>query len=209
MTAWVVWALAGQDDVEQSLNRAIQWLLDIPVLQISSIDDLAMGEKIAGIDFSLRGWPWQPGEASWVEPTAIAVLGLTTAGSADPERINEAALYLVNRRCPGGGWNVGNPIMFGSYLPARAQPTAMGILALNEIAHDGLMDDDFSIMEMDALKDDGSLALSWAGFALATCGRPSRDILNRLVSKQSQNGAWDDSPYATAVAWLAILEAQS
>lgn len=203
MTAWAVWALAKTSRAGPQASAGAQWLLQAPVLQISNLDDLAVGKKVAGIDFSLRGWPWQPDEASWVEPTSLAVLALAALESGYTERLGEAGRYLINRRCPGGGWNVGNPIMFGSFLPARAQPTALSLMALSRLAPAAILDEDFATLQNDALQDDGALALGWGGLALAVYGRPSEVILTRLAGKQRANGSWEDNPYATAIAWLA------
>lgn len=207
MTAWAVWALAGDGRAQAEAKAGAQWLLDVPVMQVSNLDDLAMGKKVAGIDFSLRGWPWQPGEASWLEPTSLAVLALTKLGSLATSRLAEAARYLVNRRCPGGGWNVGNPVMFGSYLPARAQPSALGLMALHQLSRESVLESDIDVLQKEALREDLPLALGWACLALAFTGSGSEQLILRLIQKQDQNGSWDDNPFTTAIAWQAIREA--
>lgn len=207
MTAWAVWALAEARQDLRAVEAGVQWLLDEPVLQLSNLDDLTLGEKIAGIDFSLRGWSWQPGEASWVEPTALTILAIVSAGQAEAARLSEAARYLVNRRCPGGGWNVGNPIMFGSYLPARALPTALGLMALAKIAPHAILEEDFAALQATALAEDSAMALAWAVWALAVNGKPVRDLLERLIAQQNQDGSWEANPFTTGIAWLAIQKA--
>jgi len=84
---------------------------------------------------SLRGWSWTPGTASWVEPTSHALLLLC---SLPPEflppratkrrRLAERMLY--DRMCPGGGWNSGNPLVYGVAGVPRIGPTAWALLAL-------------------------------------------------------------------------------
>jgi hypothetical protein len=208
MTAWAVWALAESSRSNVSARAGAQWLLNEPVMQISGLDDLIAGEKVAGIDFSLRGWPWQPGEASWVEPTALAVIALSYHTDLGAARLTEAVRYLENRRCQGGGWNVGNPVMFGSFLPARAQPTALAMLALHRIQPDLILEEDRQKLYLEALREDRAMALGWAGIAFAVCGGPVNEILTRLESRQGQNGSWGDDPFSTALAWLAFQEAR-
>ena len=76
-------------------------------------------QKTLAIDFSLRGLPWLPEQASWVEPTALGILALgqAPASAESSARVSEAVQYLVDRRCHGGGWNFGNPVMLGAALP--------------------------------------------------------------------------------------------
>jgi hypothetical protein len=88
-------------------------------------------------DSSLRGWSWTPGTASWVEPTAHALLALRTIpanlhpkGAAERIELGERMLY--NRMCSGGGWNAGNPQVYGVGGMPRIGATAWALLALRE-----------------------------------------------------------------------------
>ena len=85
-------------------------------------------------DPDLQGWSWTDGTFSWVEPTAWCMLAVKKlarddAGSARA-RIDEAEKVLADRACEGGGWNTGNPEVYGQALPAYVPPTAVGVLAL-------------------------------------------------------------------------------
>lgn len=69
-------------------------------------------------DSRLRGWNWTPGTASWVEPTAHALLLLRmlppeTLPSPAARGRQLAEQMLFDRMCPGGGWNSGNPLIYG------------------------------------------------------------------------------------------------
>jgi hypothetical protein len=94
---------------------------------------------VARQDSSLRGWNWTPGTASWVEPTAQALLFLR---SLPPEMLSPQALkrrqlaerMLYDRMCPGGGWNSGNPLVYGVPGVPRCGPTAWALLALRDHA---------------------------------------------------------------------------
>jgi hypothetical protein len=94
-------------------------------------------------DHRLRGWSWTHGTSSWVEPTAYALLATRQArGSASflarvEDRCNLARKMLCNRMCPGGGWNCGNPSVYGAAGEPIIGPTCWALLALGESArHD-------------------------------------------------------------------------
>jgi len=100
---------------------------------------LAQQSLVVGQDVSLRGWSWTPGTSSWVEPTALALILL----SAVPESLHpkEAARrrqlgegMLYDRMCPGGGWNCGNPMVYGIAGEPAVGPTAWALLALQSHA---------------------------------------------------------------------------
>jgi Prenyltransferase and squalene oxidase repeat len=91
--------------------------------------------KIFPINNSYRGWGWTPGTSSWVEPTAFALLALERAGGGVPgalvqRRRELATALLYDRMCPGGGWNCGNPSVYGVAGEALVVPTAFALLAL-------------------------------------------------------------------------------
>jgi hypothetical protein len=207
LTAWAVYALAKIQPGAQPAQAGIEWLMGENVMQISNLDDLEAGQRVAKIDFSLRGWPWQPGEASWVEPTALALLAMS-AHRVETARIAESVQYLVNRRCPGGGWNVGNPVMFNAALPARAHPTAWTLLALAHTDPQAVLDEDLESLRAEMLRDDGIQALSWGSLALSMFGVQEELAFWRLIESQSADGSWNANPYETAAACLA-LEAHS
>jgi len=88
-------------------------------------------------DPSLRGWSWTPGAASWVEPTAWAMIAfrsipkeLHPPAAAKRWRLGERMLY--DRMCPGGGWNSGNPLVYGAAGVPRVGPTVWALLALQD-----------------------------------------------------------------------------
>jgi hypothetical protein len=91
-------------------------------------------------DSSLRGWSWTQGAASWVEPTSVALLALRglSAEAASREAARRQSLgerMLYDRMCPGGGWNSGNPLVYGVAGEPRIGPTAWALLALRQYAN--------------------------------------------------------------------------
>ena len=84
------------------------------------------------------GWSWTPDTASWVEPTSYAFLVLRRfaprdASAAFRDRLRVAESMLLDRMCPGGGWNCGNPMVYGAPGEAQIGPTVWALLALRRM----------------------------------------------------------------------------
>jgi hypothetical protein len=81
------------------------------------------------------GWPWFPDTVSWVVPTAFALLALNqlpcscSALEQVSFRVERGIEMLLDRACPGGGWNAGNGVVYGTAVAAHADDTAIALLA--------------------------------------------------------------------------------
>lgn len=206
-TAWALLALRHLRSAGNFVDSAVTWLAAMEVWRPESAevqDDL---REISGIDSSVYGWPWMPGEATWVEPTALAMLALadSSADEVVADRLALAIRFLIARRCRDGGWNVGNPIMLGADLPPRAHPTAWSILALTRLAPEAILAQDTDALRREARRDGGALALAWSVFALPAA-EDVNEIRGLLTEKQLPDGSWDGNAYHTAIAVLALGE---
>jgi hypothetical protein len=188
------------------LQSAAQWLLDVELLNVTDDEMQAEFRRNAGIDITVRGWPWLPGEAAWVEPTAISMLALQSipATPAITARLAEGIRCLTDRRCPPGGWNVGSPVMLGAAMPPRPVPTAWAILALSGPARDAIRPEDIATLRSEMEQDNGTLALAWGLMALQRLNETDEEVRNRLAARQLEDGSWDEDPYHTAMASLAL-----
>jgi len=157
------------------------------------------------VNTGLRGWPWQPGGASWIEPTALAMLALSLGPASDDaaERLDEAARYMLDRRCSGGGWNFGSPVMFDQRLPARVHPTALALLALRRYRPASVMPDDLAALRRDLRLDGTAGALGWGLVALHAAAESEPSEMVALQRKQQVDGSWNGNPYQTAIAIMA------
>jgi hypothetical protein len=86
-----------------------------------------------GHDSMIVGWPWVADTHSWVEPTAMALLSLAVEGKSEHPRVIEGVRLLVDRAIPGGGWNLGNPVVFKTPLRPLPGPTGLALLALSRL----------------------------------------------------------------------------
>lgn len=83
----------------------------------------------------LKGWPWKPDTASWVEPTAHALVALkqasaNVAANKLRERVRIGEAQLLDVRCKDGGWNYGSHQALQVDLVAFPETTALGLLGL-------------------------------------------------------------------------------
>ena len=122
-------------------SRAIQWLLGTTGQESTFVYRLR--ERLLGhavpADRGAQGWPWVPGAAAWVGPTALAILALQTerrrnASSAIGERIDAGQRFLLNHVCQEGGWNHGSVRALGYESRPYPETTGMGLAALRGLA---------------------------------------------------------------------------
>jgi hypothetical protein len=83
------------------------------------------------------GWGWVPGSVSWVIPTAMAVIALERSRPLSlvpsnelERRVDLGHAMLLDRMCPGGGWNAGNSVVYGVPLTPHIDATSLAIAAL-------------------------------------------------------------------------------
>lgn len=94
---------------------------------------------------SKYGWGWTTGTSSWTLPTAMSVIALShgrerklIAGRKVDQRLERAYSMLVDRMCPGGGWNAGNGVVYGVALSPNIEATAIALAALRGHCFEGM-----------------------------------------------------------------------
>lgn len=138
-----------------------------------------------------RGWSWTLGTSSWVEPTSYALILLRNIpNQAHPRRatrrrkLGEGMLY--DRMCPGGGWNTGNPLIYGVPGEPQVSPTVWALLALQDYRDRSENRKSLGWLELayQHIRAPGSLSL--AHICLEAYGRPTPRLepaLRRLHSR--------------------------
>jgi hypothetical protein len=75
---------------------------------------------------------------------------------------------LIDRSCPGGGWNAGNGVVLGSALKPQIDPTATTLLALQDGTTDQVTRDALGWLKTSVGHCSAPYSLGWASLALAT-----------------------------------------
>jgi hypothetical protein len=120
--------------------RAIDWLFRCTGRETSieyRLRQVLLGNtKAAGQ--SVHGWPWFPGSAAWVGPTAFGIMALEKEYRREPreglaERLDLGRRFLLSRACADGGWNHGASRALGYDAQSYPETTGMALLALRGV----------------------------------------------------------------------------
>jgi hypothetical protein len=160
-------------------------------------------------DGTLRTWSWAPGTASWVEPTAYALIALKAHGLHAHERVKEGEAYLLDRACYDGGWNYGNKEVFGVKLEAMPTVTAYALLALQDCDREqAVIAKSLAYLERELDTRQSALTLALGALCLNVYGRPVANLLAALRARQEGDGSWQGNTHLTALAALALQAAE-
>ena len=130
--------LSDEADAKSAVSAGLTWLCaDYPLDSswwMRYLRRLRRDRNVSEMNDTYRGWGWTPRTSSWVEPTAFALMALeecqASETSAALNRRELAVKLLYDRMCPGGGWNCGNPRVYGVAGQPLVLPTAWALLAL-------------------------------------------------------------------------------
>jgi hypothetical protein len=123
---------------DQPFERGVAWLVGTSGIENGLQFRIAhlLRPSVVELDPSFKAWPWRPGNASWIEPTAHALVALKKASGAAKSkglraRIESGEKMILERRCSDGGWNYGNRKVLGTELPSYPETTALALLGLS------------------------------------------------------------------------------
>jgi hypothetical protein len=205
-TAWamLLWQSLARDTTgdryRKPLEQAVQW-------------SLAAGGKPAprkaqfGHDSTLVGWSWAANTHSWLEPTAMFVIALKSAGYADHARTREGVRLIVDRQLPAGGCNYGNTIVLGQELLPHVQPTGLAMIALaGEEIIDPRIERSLEYLQRELSANTATASLCYGLLGLAAHGRAPAAREAWLQRAYARVGAQGGSPYKLALVALAAAE---
>ena len=197
--------------VGPEMDRAFLWLLRWQGRE----SDWLWKWKFRILDRQVRfdpgkfGWPWTPETVSWVFPTSYSLLALKSGDHPSRQtrfRIRRGVEMLYDRICPGGGWNAGNGIVYGSPLVPHPDATAIALLALQGETANKLVLTSLGWLERRAETCFAPWSLSWAILALNAYQRPVRRLIERLGGLAEAAGIDDCATLAVATMALACAD---
>jgi len=221
VTSLACWALLEHPEYKSNLVRGLHWLQeDRPRdsgFWFRTMRKLSERKRINAQSAAYSGWSWTPGTASWVEPTCYALIVLQRNSAAAQTNMNQrrrvAEAMLLDRMCPGGGWNCGNPKVYGVAGQPQVGPTVWALIALRENSKriENCQSLDWLENKQSEIKSTESLALAHIGLALY--GRSNASSAERLrilgESKESPKtvpaAAWTALAFSESRRWLNVV----
>ena len=170
----------------ETINRATRWLLRSQGREFDWLWrwKFRTFDRHAHFDPRKFGWPWMPETVSWVVPTSYSLLALKSAGHPSRRarfRIRRGVEMLYDRTCPGGGWNAGNGIVYGSPLAPHPDATAIALLALQGEPASEPISSSLDWLRQRAETCFAPWSLAWTILALNAYGRAVPHLIERLA----------------------------
>ena len=113
--------------------RALAWLIEQSGRESGIVHRLRLWMLgfDGGVEMKNRGWPWFPGAAAWVAPTALTIVAMNGYGTPEArKRLATAREFLLSRMCSDGGWNHGSSRALGYESSSYPETTGLALLAL-------------------------------------------------------------------------------
>src|SRR5229473_301464 len=194
-TALAVLSLMAAGHRTKRLARGIQWLLNARGREANWF----WRWKLRTVDNKVRfdpakfGWSWVSGTTSWVIPTAFALITLQQARQRGydktaqlTERVDLGASMILDRMCPGGGWNSGNGIAFGVPLAPHIDATSNALLALTRHEEDRGVQTSLHWLVNHLAGCPSPYSLAWGVLAIAAYRRDSQGGRESLQSRTEE-----------------------
>jgi hypothetical protein len=214
VTSLACWVLSADAQAQPAVVAGLKWLCDDWPRDSARWRRLlaccSSQHKISAQNDSLRGWGWTPRTSSWVEPTSFALILLTRILRAAwppgiDRRFELARRMLYDRMCPGGGWNCGNPIVYGVPGEALIVPTVWALLALRDEPNKTEFLMSLGWLEKNVQHARSAASLALARIGLEMCGRKWPGAGATFADFYSHNEFLQSVPVA---AWVCLALCQ-
>ena len=172
-------------DAANAVDRGLDWLANTwprtPNFFQRLRQRFSKSSNITRQNNSLTGWPWTAKTSSWVEPTAYALILMNRVprerlSNNVTKRRAVAEAMLCDRMCPGGGWNSGNPMVYGVAGEPLVGPTVWALLALQNSPERSEVRQSLDWLEKQYAQIRGSLSVAIAHMCLESYGRSATSV---------------------------------
>ncbi|TKJ37309.1 MAG: hypothetical protein CEE38_07345 [Planctomycetes bacterium B3_Pla] len=188
-TALAILAWQGSPEHRDARTKAIRFIVGY-----SEILSESSPKEIIGYDTTIRGWSWTEKSYSWVEPTALAVIALRTAGHKGHRRVQDGVDLLMDRQFPDGGWNVGSTVVFGNALNPMPENTGMALQALSGLVPKKRVESSIRYLLSCVGRLRTPFTLGWSLLGLSAWGhsveKQDEMVLN-VLQQQDKHGPFD------------------
>jgi hypothetical protein len=214
VTSLACWALGLHGQNAPILQRALHWMNEDKPRDAGFwwklIRKLVNRERVNSQSASLSGWSWTPHTASWVEPTCYALIAQQVAASAPhTDSVNRSELaraMLYDRMCPGGGWNCGNPRVYGVAGQPQVGPTVWALIALREESQRAENCESLAWLERNREKIQSPESLALTNIALKLYGKSSGVTADNTEPFQASSAlSWS----IQALSWAALARSEN
>ncbi len=189
LTAFAVMALINNGEMALQTQHGLEWLLRSRGRESHWLWRWKFETTDTHVRFDPNkfGWPWQPGTCSWVIPTALSIIALKQAFvCCKPDqvrfRIRRGTEMLMDRACPGGGWNAGNGVVYGVPLAPHLDATAVALLALRGEQTNDTIASSVDWLDRKVVNCGAPWSLAWSILALHAYGRAVGCLADRLCA---------------------------
>lgn len=193
LTSWAtpLAALALSDNDPSAAQRGAEWLLGQGGRSYPWYTKLLFrlfpDRNVIELDPDLTGWPWLPNTFSWIEPTAYALIALKSLRDRLPPhtaaRIDEGERMVLDRTCPGGGWNYGNSRVLDEDLWPYPDTTALALIALQDAPPNDDINTSLDALDGMLVHNQSGLSLSLAILCFRLYNRPTEALEKQLVGR--------------------------
>jgi hypothetical protein len=159
-----------------------------------------LSDRQVRFDPAKYGWAWVPETVSWVVPTSMALIALERAknqelirGSELQKRLRLGVEMLLDRVCPGGGWNAGNAVVYGVPLRPQVDATAIALAALR-FNHDLPIVRDSLTWILNRIDCPSAYSLAWVILSAAAYEDLRSDVSPALDMARDRLAALVDDP---------------
>lgn len=212
VTSLAVQVLLASDQYRNQVVAGLTWLEnDRPrdsFLWLRLLRKFSFQKEISPRNDALFGWGWTPGTSTWVEPTALTLLLLSrvpdellTAHIRKRRTIAEALLY--DRMCPGGGWNCGNPLVYGVEGTPLVVPTSWALLALRHRPENSKKSASLQWLQQQRGQVSGPASLALLYIVLAAYGIPRNESDQSLEQFHGRDQFLQNT---LVIAWACLAE---